>query len=119
MQKSITTERLILNRLTLADQDFIQRLVNSKGWIEFIGDRDVHTKDDAITYINKINASKNIFYWVVRIQENNTAIGIISFLKRAYLENFDIGFAFLPEFCNHGYAFEASKEVLALVSKKN
>jgi RimJ/RimL family protein N-acetyltransferase len=108
-----------MNLLTLEDHDFIKRLVNSKGWIEFIGDRNFHTMDDATAYINKIISSQNIFYWVVRIKDKNIPIGIISYLKRAYLEHFDIGFAFLPEFCNNGYAFEASKEVLTLVSNSD
>jgi len=117
MQHTIVTDRLILNLLGLDDHDFILRLVNSKGWLEFIGDRGVHTKEDAIAYMNKIISSQNIFYWVVRIKDENIPVGIISFLKRAYLENFDIGFAFLPEFNSNGYAYEASKEVLSLVGK--
>lgn len=117
MQTNITTERLSLNLLTLEDHDFIMRLVNSNGWIEFIGDRNVHTKDDAIAYINKIMSTKNLYYWVVRIKNASTPIGIISFLKRSYLDNFDIGFAFLPEFNGNGYAYEAAKEILSVVSR--
>jgi len=119
MQNRIVTERLIMNLLTLGDHDFILKLVNSKGWIEFIVDRHVCTIDDAIAYINKIISNQDIFYWVVRIKEKNTPIGIISFLKRTYLEHFDIGFAFLPEFHANGYAFEASNKVLALVSRRS
>jgi len=117
MQNRISTERLCLQLLTLDDHDFILRLLNTNGWIEFIGDRGVHSKDDAITYINKIIGTENLFYWIVRIKDDNTPIGIISFLKRAYLEHFDIGFAFLPAYNGNGYAYEASKEVLAIVSK--
>ncbi|HEY5405575.1 MAG TPA: GNAT family N-acetyltransferase [Ginsengibacter sp.] len=119
MQTNITTERLSLNLLTLDDHDFIMRLVNSNGWIEFIGDRNVHTKEDAIAYINKIRSTKNLYYWVVRIKNENTPIGIISFLKRSYLDNFDIGFAFLPQFNGNGYAYEASKEILSMVSRNS
>ncbi|HAK10826.1 MAG TPA: GNAT family N-acetyltransferase, partial [Chitinophagaceae bacterium] len=45
----------------------------------------------------------------------NTPIGVISFLKRDYLEFFDIGFAFLPEYHGKGYAQEASEAVLKQV----
>ena len=48
MQNHISTERLLLDLLTLEDHEFIMQLVNSKGWIQFIGDRNVHTKEDAI-----------------------------------------------------------------------
>ncbi len=61
--------------------------------------------------------TENLFYWVARLKENNTPIGIISFLKRSYLDHFDLGFALLPDFSNKGYAYEAANAVLQLVSK--
>ena len=118
MQNRISTERLDLDRLTLDDFEFITTLVNTKGWIEFIGDRNVHSKEDAINYINKILSSENLFYWVARTKEKNTPIGIVTFIKRTYLNHFDIGFAFLPEFNGCGYAYEAAKEVYS-ISRKN
>src|SRR6476469_5304 len=105
----------LLNILSIEDHEFIRQLVNTKGWLEFIGDRNVHSEKEAIEYVNKILNSPNIYYWVVTIKETKTPVGIISFLKRDYLEHFDIGFAFLPEFTGNGYAYEAVKEVLSLV----
>lgn len=115
MQNNISTQRLSLDLLTTSDDEFILELVNSRGWIEFIGDRNVHSKEDAIAYINKILHSPNIYYWVTRTRDSNTPTGIISFLKRDYLQHFDIGFAFLPEFMGKGYAYEAAKAVLSMV----
>ncbi|MGG9963404.1 GNAT family N-acetyltransferase [Ferruginibacter sp. SUN106] len=117
MQSTITTARLTLNLLTVDDYEFIEAIVNTKGWIEFIGDRNVHSKEDAIAYIQKVNATKNLTYWVAKVTATNTPIGIISFIKRTYLEHFDIGFAFLPEFNGQGYAYEAAKEVLSIAEK--
>jgi ribosomal-protein-alanine N-acetyltransferase len=116
-QNRLSTDRLGLDILNLEDYDFITSLVNSKGWIENIGDRNIHTKSDAIAYINKILKTENFFYWVVRLKDACTPIGIISFIKRSYLEHFDIGFAFLPAYYRKGYAYEAAKEVLNMVSK--
>jgi [ribosomal protein S5]-alanine N-acetyltransferase len=118
MQQHISTKRLHLDLLTLADDAFIISLVNSKGWIEFIGERNVHSKEQAIAYISKIISTPDLFYWVVRVQATNTPIGIVSFLKRSYLDNFDIGFAFLPESNGQGYAFEAAKEVLLMLDRQ-
>ena len=117
MQTNISTERLSLRVVTTEDHEFICELVNTKGWLEFIGDRNVHSEDDAIKYIQKLNDNQNLTYWVVKIKETDKPIGIISFLKRDYLEHFDIGFAFLPEYNGYGYAYEAAKEVLSIVSK--
>ncbi len=118
MQTKFSTQRLLLNLIVEDDHDFIFSLVNSKGWLEFIGDRNVHSKQDSIEYIGRIINTPDLFYWVVRLKDNNTPIGIISFLKRSYLEHFDIGFAFLPGFHGYGYAYEATEKVLSILSKK-
>jgi [ribosomal protein S5]-alanine N-acetyltransferase len=116
IQKKILSERLCLELVGIPDYDFIIALVNSKGWIENIGDRNIHSKNDAIAYINKILKTENFYYWVVRLKNTNRPIGIISILKRSYLEHFDIGFAFLPEFGKQGFACEAATAVLRMVS---
>lgn len=51
-------------------------------------------------------------YWIVILQDVNTPIGIISLVKREYLEHPDLGFAFLPEYSGKGYGFEAATAVL-------
>ncbi len=117
IQNIIITDRLILEKINPDDHDFLISLLNSKGWIENIGDRNIHSVNDAVSYIHKILETENIFYWVVRIKEENTPVGIVSFIKRSYLDHFDIGFALLPFHQNRGYAYEASKAVLAMVSK--
>jgi [ribosomal protein S5]-alanine N-acetyltransferase len=117
MQDQISTARLTLQLISTDDHAFIRQLVNSKGWLAFIGDRNVHSTEDAIAYINKIINTKDLYYWVVKIKDTDTSAGIISFLKRSYLDHFDIGFAFLPQFHGFGYAYEAVKEVMQIVSK--
>src|SRR5262245_2223949 len=77
-----TTQRLQLNLLSGDDREFMLSLVNSKGWLQFIGDRNVRSLDDASAYINKVMNTTNLFYWVVRLKEDQTPVGIISFLKR-------------------------------------
>ncbi len=108
----LTTDRLILNPLSENDRFFILELVNTAGWIKFIGDRNVHSEIDAIAYINKINNNPNVKCWTVQLKTTNASIGLITFIKRDYLEHNDIGFAILPSYFGVGYAFEATKEVL-------
>ncbi len=118
MQTEIITEKLKLNLVTEDDHHFMRALVNTEGWLKFIGDRNVHSEQDAIAYIQRIKNTPNLFYWVVRLKDNHTPLGIISFLKRHYLEHFDIGFAFLPEHHGCGYAYEAAEKVLSIASEK-
>jgi RimJ/RimL family protein N-acetyltransferase len=112
MKNSYLTTRLILNELSLNDEQFIMELVNMPEWIKFIGDRNIRTQEDARVYIRKIIDNPTANYWVVKLQEQNTSIGIVTFMKRDYLEHYDIGFAFLSKFTNKGYAYEATTALL-------
>ena len=112
MQTHYKTERLQLNTLSAADAAFIFELVNTAGWIKFIGDRNVHTIEDAKAYIQKILINPDIRYLVVTLTEKQNAVGIVTLIKRNYLEHHDIGFAFLPAYAKQGFAVEATKAVL-------
>jgi ribosomal-protein-alanine N-acetyltransferase len=117
MQDTFSTERLQLGSLHSGHTAFIKQLLNTEGWIRFIGERNIHSEEDALTYIYKILANPHVKYWVVQLKETNAAIGIVTFIQRDYLDHPDIGFAFLPQFAGKGYAFEASKEVLNALLK--
>ena len=119
MQTNYKTDRLLLRSLTPADAAFIFELVNSAGWIQFIGDRNILNNEDAERYIQKILSNSDINYRVVTLQDAITAIGVVTVIKRNYLEHHDIGFAFLPAYARQGYAFEASATVLADLLKSN
>ncbi len=112
MDLSIETERLSLAPLTLNGSDFIGELVNTKGWLDFIGERHVHSPEEALAYCQKIIDSSTVSYWVVSHKEQGMPIGIVTLIKRDYLDHHDIGFAFLPAYNGYGYAYEAVKGVL-------
>jgi RimJ/RimL family protein N-acetyltransferase len=119
MQTSFTTDRLLIEPLTENDSDFILELVNTDGWIRFIGNRNINTPADAVVYIQKIIGNPGITYWVVKLKESQLKAGVVTFIKRDYLDHSDIGFAFLPGFANNGYAFEASNTVLDSMVKNS
>lgn len=120
MEINYKTERLFLSELCLTDSEFINELVNTQEWIKFIGNRNVRTEVDANNYIQRIIYNPNSNYWVVKLKSNNLSIGIITFMKRDYLEHHDIGFAFLPKYTKNGYAFEATVTFLNdLINKKS
>ncbi len=108
----IFSERLELSPLTGNDHSFILELVNAPGWLQFIGDRNIRTEDDAKAYILKINENPQIRYWKVTLRSEQKPIGIITWVKRDYLEYPDIGFAFLPDFEGKGYAAEATRYIM-------
>ena len=115
MQDNLTTNRLELSPLKLSDSPFIFELLNTENWIRFIGNRNINSDEDAINYIQKIRDNLDAQYKVVRLKDALTPIGVITFIKRHYLDHWDIGFAFLPESAKKGYAFEATKAVLDII----
>jgi ribosomal-protein-alanine N-acetyltransferase len=112
MKETFETERLLLSKITLENAPFIFKLVNTQGWIKYIGERNIRTLDDAKKYIEKLLNTPKLTYWVVRLKGTLTELGIITFIKREHLDHYDIGFAFLPQHIHKGYALEASREVL-------
>lgn len=119
MYTNIETERLLLRPINLKDAEFIIDLLNSKGWLKFIGDRNVADKKDAENYIQGILDNANFYYNVFELKKTRKAIGIITFLKREDEKFPDIGFALLPEFEKNGYTHEASKYYLENIENLN
>lgn len=111
-KKILQTQRLNLREYTLEDASFILKLVNTPGWLTFIGDRNVHSIEDAKTFLTNsiIKSYKENGYglWMIQLQEDKTPIGMCGLVNREALEDVDVGFALLPEFAKKGYAFEAA-----------
>ncbi len=118
MQKELISDRLKLSLITTDDHAFIKELVNTEGWIKFIGDRNIHNAEEANNYINKLISTNENFYLVVRIKEDLTPIGVITLVKRSYLDHYDLGFAFLPASQGKGYAQEAATLVMEETKNK-
>lgn len=113
------TSRLLLSALSATDAAFMFELLNTPLWKKFIGDRNIKTINDAEAYIQKIIDNPTADYWVVKLKDQNDSIGVVTFMKRDYLEHYDIGFAFLPAYAKRGYAYEASKKLLEEMSRNH
>jgi ribosomal-protein-alanine N-acetyltransferase len=131
----LETERLVLRWLTAADADFLVALMNDPDWLRFIGDRGIRTADDARRYVEtgpaRTIARRGFGMYAVALKETGAPIGICGLVDRDWLEEADLGFAFLPHFRGMGYAREAAAAtlehartlglsgVLAIVSPEN
>ncbi|MEQ8704250.1 MAG: GNAT family N-acetyltransferase [Phaeodactylibacter sp.] len=118
MQKfpEFETERLWLRVTHEADAAFILELLNTPKWLKFIGDRKVHTLEDAAQYIQeRIRPQYDRLgyanYTLVR-KSDGTKIGSCGLYDRAGLEGVDLGFALLPAFEGQGYAAEAARRLI-------
>ncbi|MES2796567.1 MAG: GNAT family N-acetyltransferase [Bacteroidota bacterium] len=116
MNKILETDRLILRELTNTDSPFIYELLNSPGWLQYIGNRNINSDEDAQKYIIngpiKSYESNGYGLWLVSLKTDNSPIGLCGILKRDALDAPDIGFAFLDAFMDKGYAVEIAKAVL-------
>lgn len=113
----LETERLTLRHLSPeTDVEFILRLLNETSFLQYIGDKKVRTLDDARGYIRngpaKSYEENGFGLYRVGLKENDRAIGTCGLIKRDGLPDPDIGFAFLPEYWNQGYAHESAAEVM-------
>jgi RimJ/RimL family protein N-acetyltransferase len=113
------SERLSLNLLQTTDAEFIYELVNTPEWLKFIGDRNVTSPAKAETFVRSVMSNANVNYWVVRLRDGNVPTGIVSLVKRDYLDSHDVGFAFLPEHTKKGLAYEASRVLLRYLAEEN
>lgn len=115
--QNIQTPRLRLRPLVVDDAAFIFELVTDPDWLTYIGDKGVHTIDDAKDYITKgpqaMYKQYGIGLMVVELLGDNSPLGLCGLLQRANLTMPDIGFAFLKEARGQGYAFEAAAALIA------
>ena len=132
----LETDRLSLRKFVVEDAPFIFKLVNDPSWLRFIGDRGVHSLEDAQKYIlNGPMSSYERFgfgLYMVQSKAGEVPLGMCGLIKRDFMQDVDIGYAFLPEFWGYGYAYEAAlatleygksafglKRIVAVVSPDN
>lgn len=118
----LTTKRLNLSEVMKQDAPFIKELLNSPGWIKYIGQRDVKTIEAAENYIEnsfrKSYKKDGFGFYKITLIETGDAIGICGLVKRDFLDEVDIGFALLPGFEGKGYAYEAAKATMEYATEE-
>lgn len=115
--ESIETERLILREATLDDTAFVFALYNDPDFKRFVGDRGVHTLEDAASYITKnfIGSYRQhgMGLLIAELKDSGTPIGCCGLVVRPTFDVPDIGFAYLPDFTSKGYGHEAALGTIA------
>lgn len=118
--KSYETERLILKAAEVQDADFFLELYNMPSFIQYIGDRNLRTKEDAENYITNrfLPQIKKLGFgnYVVIHKELNKKIGAVGIFEREGLDVLDIGFSFLPNYEGKGFAYESASKLKEVVA---
>lgn len=130
------TQRLCIRPTLEEDADLIYTLMNTPKYIEYVGNRNINSIEEAEKYIqlkmlpqlHKLGYSN----YTLITSENGGKIGVCGLYNREGIEGIDIGFGLLPAYEGQGYAYEASGRIMkaafeefkiaavkAITSKKN
>ena len=119
----LSTSCYRIRPIHLGDAPMLLSLLNSPGWLKYIGDRQVHSLDDAKAYIERIHSMSNVGYWVIETDPQvetyddncpeQRSHGVLTLLQREHLQLPDLGFALLPESYGKGIALDVSINLIA------
>jgi RimJ/RimL family protein N-acetyltransferase len=116
------TERLRLREMTEADGAFYLAMLSDPDFKTHIADRGVRTLEQAIAHMQaRVFASYDAHdfgMWLVCRKSDGESIGMAGLVKRDFLRNVDVGYAFLPAGRGAGYATEAAAGVIEYASRR-
>ena len=116
MEIKLQTERLQLRWLTLDDAELMLAVWNDRAFVRFVGDRGIRTLDEARTTMQegalKLFSDHGYGPFRMALADSDAPIGICGLFRRDGLDDPDIGFATLPDYCGKGYAHEAACAVI-------
>jgi ribosomal-protein-alanine N-acetyltransferase len=112
----LTTERLTLRRLTIADEQDIFTLRSDNEINKYLDRQVSNNIADARNFINTVNANinKNVsLYWAITLTDTNTLVGTICLFGFSD-ENSkcEIGYELLTNFQGQGIMKEAAQKVI-------
>ena len=110
------SERLRFREMTEDDGGFYLAMLSDRDFKTHIGDRGLVTEEQAITNMQeRVFSSYDVHgfgMWLVSRKQDGEAIGMAGLVKRDFLKNVDLGYAFLPDGRGAGYATEAAAAVV-------
>ena len=112
----LETERLRLRAVTINDAALMLAVWNDPAFIRNVSDRGIRTHEQARLAIQDgaVQLFETYGYGPCSMSLKSTGemIGICGLFKRDNLDDPDIGFAVLPDFCGQGYAGEAASAIV-------
>ncbi len=112
----LNTERLELRWLTPDDAPMMLAVWNDPAFLRYVGDRGIRTLEQARAAIEagplRLYSQYGYGPFRLRLRYERADVGICGLFHRDTLDEPDIGFAILPDYCGRGLGFESSVAVL-------
>jgi len=112
----LNTPRLALRWFGADDAGTIVELLNDPAWKRFIGERNVHTDDEARAWIAERLVApcwrQGFGLWAMERRSDGEVLGMCGLVKRDSLPEIDLGYALLPRHRGQGYVREAAAACL-------
>lgn len=116
MNTVFETERIHIRPTNLDDAEVNLKLVNTKEFKEFVGDRNVNNLEESDAYLKQriLPQIEKLGYGNFTLIKKDTGekIGGCGLFRREGLDVVDIGFSFLPEYYGKGYGYESASRIL-------
>ncbi|WP_044203310.1 GNAT family N-acetyltransferase [Flammeovirga sp. OC4] len=106
----ISTKRLYLKRFSVEDATFFYHMNLDQEVMQYTGDQPFKNIHEAQTFIENYNHYDKYDYgrWSVYLRENDQYIGFCGLKFSEEKKEIDIGFRFIKEYWNKGYATESA-----------
>lgn len=110
------SERLNFRVMTVDDAPLMLEVLNTPEFLQFVGDRNLHTLEATQTRIQEhlLPQQDRLGYsmYHVSLRETGEPVGMCGLIRRDGLDDTDVGYAFRPAHYGKGYATEAVRAVL-------
>lgn len=107
----LVSERLFLREFTGTDAAFLLELFSESAFLRYVGDKNVHTVDDAAAYIAQHyqpSYPHGFGMYLITDRTTGARLGVCGLIRRMWLDDFDLGYALLASQRGYGYALEAA-----------
>ena len=97
------------------------QLLSEPSWQRFIAEHDVDSVPAALAYLEERifpAYEEGLGFWIVAEKSTQLPIGICGIIKRPYLDQPDLGFAFLERVWGTGVAAESASSVIEFADKE-
>ena len=110
----IVTHRLYLNRMTADDAKHAFDLNNDQDVIRYTGDPPFDSVESARTFLERYTGYDESGYgrFAVRLLKGDHFLGWCGLKRTDEMQEVDLGFRFMKEYWNQGYATEAARACL-------